>query len=84
MAIDHETTVSYDYEEHVVRLFTTREAVITGLKKRLGAELFASCTYRSTGPYSHYLTLPMNLCRAPQMLVSMKNPELKGTFPTAL
>jgi hypothetical protein len=75
MSIRHETTIGYDYEDQIIRVFSTRESTYTDIRKRLGEELWKQCEYRTYGPSSHYIDLPMSLCRKPEMLVFGQNKE---------
>jgi hypothetical protein len=38
MTIEHETTICYDYSLGQVRIFTTRQGVVSQIKKRAGSQ----------------------------------------------
>jgi hypothetical protein len=83
---DQETTFVFDYEGGKLRVFSTRASVPQGLRKRLGEELWEQCEYKSTSATSHFVTIPLALCRHPSLIVGLKNPDLKqaiGSSPWA-
>lgn len=70
---EHETQISFDYAEQIVRIYTTREGVKNGVLRRLGDQESVTCF--GNGPWN--LTVPMSMCRGPQLIVKLLNPEEK-------
>lgn len=71
---EHETTISYDYADRVVRVYTTREGVRNQILKRLGDQEGVSFveTLRSWS-----FTIPMQYCRSADMVVKLLNEDEK-------
>ena len=68
---EHETTVTWDYKDQVVRIYTTREGVKNGFLKRLGQD--KSPEVKGSGPWS--FVVPFADCRAPQLIAKLLNPD---------
>lgn len=58
---EQETTISYDYDRKVVRIYTTREGVFNNIKKRLGSSWMEEMSAKRD--HGWYLIIPVNLCR---------------------
>ena len=71
---EHETQISFDYSQRVVRVYTTREGVKNGILKRLGEQ--PDVTVEDGDGYWS-LILPMSACRAPQLIAKLLNPDEK-------
>ena len=71
MGIEHETILTWDYQDQVIRLYTTREGVKNGILKRLGPD--AAPKVQGNGPWA--FVVPFEHCRAPQLIAKLLNPE---------
>jgi|GEM_PF-1163463 len=69
---EQETTITYDYADSVVRIYTTREGVKNGIVRRLGEQEGLKVTASSS---SWSIVVPMALCRSGDMIVKLLNPE---------
>ena len=77
---EHETTINFDYEHDLVRVYTTRVGVVNGIRKRLGNEVDYDSKQMGHG-YS--LTLPMTACRSPEFICKLLNPDEKKAMTEA-
>ncbi|MEL6224922.1 MAG: hypothetical protein AAFR31_20000 [Cyanobacteria bacterium J06627_8] len=77
---EHETTINFDYEERVVRIYTTREGVYNGVIRRLGKEV----DYQPSGTVNAWsFVIPMAACRTPEFICKLLNPDEKKAMTEA-
>jgi hypothetical protein len=80
---EHETVINFDYAENAVKVFTTREGVYNGFKRRLGDEALLECTVEEKRQ-SWSLIIPMKFCRAPALICKVVNPDQKSEMPEGI
>lgn len=68
-----ETTITYDYQIKQVRIFTDREGVKNGILRRLGDIEGLRC--EQCGKSSWRMWIPMDVCRSPEMICRLLNPD---------
>ena len=78
---EHETTINFEYDQRVVRIYTTREGCANGIIRRLGdASEFKQERLNS---FSWSFTIPMGDCRSPELIVKLLNPDEKTPMSEA-
>ena len=74
-AEEHETHIWFDYASNTVKVYTTREGVRNGILRRLGPQ--EGIAEESTGRGRWSITIPMDLCRSPELICKLLNEEEK-------
>jgi hypothetical protein len=77
----HETNITFDYEIRQIRVFTTREGCYNGFVRRLGAE---HVDLKEKSRNSWRFNVSMDVCRGPEMIAKLINPEQKQPMPQSL
>lgn len=73
----HETNITFDYEIRQIRVFTTREGCYNGFVRRLGAE---HVDLKEKSHNAWRFNVSMDVCRGPEMVAKLINPEQKQTM----
>jgi hypothetical protein len=77
---EHETVLNFDYAEQVLKVFTTREGVFNGFKRRLGEAALMECSLTEKRQ-SWSMVIPLKFCRNPAMISKLINPDEKTEMP---
>ena len=72
---EQETNLCYDYAANRIRVYTTRQSVLNGFRHRLGPE---NVTMLRETEQDWSFTVPMGLCRKPELVAKVINPDAKG------
>jgi hypothetical protein len=77
---EHETVLNFDYAENVLKVFTTREGVYNGIKRRLGETALLECSLTEKRQ-SWSMIIPLKFCRNPALICKILNPDEKTEMP---
>lgn len=81
---EHETIIHFDYESKMVGIYTTREGVKSGIKRRLGEDILNDCEVIRDTKQSWEIEIPFKYCRTPQLICKLINPDEKTPMPEGI
>jgi hypothetical protein len=80
---EHETLLNFDYAGDVLRVYTTREGVFNGIKRRLGETALLECSVTERRS-AWEMVIPMKFCRNPSLICKILNPDEKTEMPEGI